>query len=208
MAYDGVTSELVEDVDDSKHPLHDRWVLSYSGGGSRGSSMESKGWSASRRDVYTVETVEEFWCVFNNLITASKLPLGSDYMLFREGIKPEWEDLSNISGGKWTISIASNVNALADIDTIWLNTVLALIGESLPHSEEICGALVSVRNGRSRVAIWTRSSHDHALLERIGHAWKELLGMSSLRAVFQSHAEAMRPSTDSYSLKGNHRLEL
>ena len=30
----------------------------------------------------------------------------TDYMLFRKGIRPEWEDPANKDGGKWVVTLA------------------------------------------------------------------------------------------------------
>ena len=44
------------------------------------------------REVYTFSTVETFWCLYNNILPASRLSVQSDYSLFVSGIQPTWED--------------------------------------------------------------------------------------------------------------------
>ena len=36
--------------------------------------------------------VEDFWALYNHIELASRLAAGCDYSLFKEGIKPMWED--------------------------------------------------------------------------------------------------------------------
>jgi hypothetical protein len=45
--------------------------------------------------------VEDFWGIFNNIRPPSRLNAGSNYHLFKTGIKPEWEHDDNKNGGKW-----------------------------------------------------------------------------------------------------------
>ena len=46
------------------------------------------------------DTVEDFWSLYNHIEVASKLQIGSDYSLFKKGIKPMWEDPHNKDGGR------------------------------------------------------------------------------------------------------------
>ena len=36
--------------------------------------------------------VEDFWALYNHIELASRLQAGCDYSLFKEGVKPMWED--------------------------------------------------------------------------------------------------------------------
>lgn len=57
--------------------------------------------------------------IFNNISKTSEIPLKSDYALFKQGVRPEWEDSANEKGGKWSFQFKRN----ADIDELWLYTV-------------------------------------------------------------------------------------
>lgn len=52
-----------------------------------------------------MNTVEDFWGVWNSAVLPTLLPFGSNYHLFRDGIKPAWEDSANANGGKWVFNI-------------------------------------------------------------------------------------------------------
>lgn len=104
------------------------------------------------------DTVEGFWkyvrangqsrvnTTFFSLFDAVQPPSGlnwnSDYFVFREGIKPMWEDEANKRGGRWAVK-----NVPSDkLDAYWLNLLLAMIGmEFEPHGKLVCGAAVSIR---------------------------------------------------------------
>jgi hypothetical protein len=87
------------------HKLHSAWVLwfdtpSAGAGGGGGGGGKKTAFGSNLRRVATMESIEEFWAVFNNVLCASKLPQGSNYHLFRAGIEPKWEDKANEQGGK------------------------------------------------------------------------------------------------------------
>ena len=56
--------------------------------------------------------------------------------MFKNGIKPMWEDKNNVRGGKWVVILKGSA-----LDALWELVLLALIGETLGDSNEICGAV-------------------------------------------------------------------
>jgi translation initiation factor 4E len=60
--------------------------------------------------------------VYNNIMKTCDLSISSNYHLFKQGIKPMWEDPANKHGGKWSIQLPRN-KTMSDIDNIWLYTV-------------------------------------------------------------------------------------
>ena len=77
--------------------------------------------------------------------------------MFKEGIKPEWEDPQNKHGGKWSYQFKDKRSV--PIDDVWLNVMLAAIGETLEDENdgEVMGVVVNVRKGFYRVGVWTRT---------------------------------------------------
>jgi len=51
------------------------------------------------------------------------LAVSSNYHLFKQGIKPMWEDPANKQGGKWSIQLLRNRTTMREIDNNWLYTV-------------------------------------------------------------------------------------
>lgn len=43
---------------------------------------------------------------YNNLIPIEFLPSNTDFFIFKDYIKPEWEDNKNKKGGRWIYDIA------------------------------------------------------------------------------------------------------
>ncbi|GAA5914344.1 hypothetical protein JCM6882_008167 [Rhodosporidiobolus microsporus] len=166
-----------------KHPLYAPWTLWFD---SASKQDKAKSWDDALSEVVSFQSVEDFWGLYNNIIPPSLLSANSNYYLFKEGIKPAWEDAANQTGGKWSVQLPRG-KYTEQIDAFWLYTMLAAIGEtfetpytspsSAPSSSdpptdaaaaptplpatftnEICGVIVSARKAFFRINIWTRSS--------------------------------------------------
>ena len=59
--------------------------------------------------------------VYNHITKATEITAGSNYHLFKEGIKPEWEDPVNDLGGKWVVTSPKNKHS--ELNDLWLTTV-------------------------------------------------------------------------------------
>lgn len=105
------------------------------------------------------ETAEDFFKVYRHLKRPSALPLVSDYHLFKAGIRPVWEDDENKQGGKWIVRLKKGV-----ADRYWEDLMMAIVGDQLAEvSDEICGVILSVRNGEDILSVWTRTDGGIAL---------------------------------------------
>ena len=92
--------------------------------------------------------------MYNNLHPPASLKSGSTYHLFRDEIRPEWEDSENEKGGKWVVIPPAN-----RINEMWESLLLSCIGETACESEtEICGVVISIRKKQSKLSIWTKNS--------------------------------------------------
>ncbi|TKY71917.1 Eukaryotic translation initiation factor 4E-1 [Spatholobus suberectus] len=149
------------------HPLENSWTFWFDNPFAK---SKQAAWGSSIRPVYTFATVEEFWSIFNNIHHPSKLAGGADFHCFKDKIEPKWEDPICANGGKWTMTFQKGKS-----DTSWLYTLLAMIGEQFDHGDEICGAVVNVRNRQDKIALWTKNASNEAAQMSIGKQWKEFL---------------------------------
>ncbi|KAI4303962.1 hypothetical protein MLD38_039539 [Melastoma candidum] len=131
-------------------------------------------WGTSLRKVYTFDTVEDFWCLYDQIFKPSKLPANADFHLFKAGIEPKWEDPECANGGKWTVTAKGKAN----LESMWLETLMALIGEQFDEAEDICGVVASVRPKQDRISLWTKTSSNEALQTSIGRKWKEVIDLN------------------------------
>lgn len=66
-------------------------------------------------------TVEDFWSLFTHIKQPSEVRMGSDYSLFKEDIRPMWEDKANKEGGIWRVTLMPRQKQ--DLDRYWIDTV-------------------------------------------------------------------------------------
>jgi translation initiation factor 4E len=105
------------------------------------------------------QTAEDFFAIYQHLKRPSSLPLVSDYHIFKKGIRPVWEDDENKKGGKWIVRLKKGV-----ADRYWEDLLFAIVGDQFAEaSEEVCGAVLSVRNGEDILSIWTRNDGGRVL---------------------------------------------
>lgn len=129
-------------------PLKHTWVIHY-----RPPTGKNSDYEKSMKPLCKINTAQAFWTVYTHLKRPSSLPTVSDYHFFKEGIRPVWEDEENKHGGKWTMRLKKGV-----ADRYWEDLLLALIGDQFAEaSDEVCGAVVSVRSGEDVFSIWTKN---------------------------------------------------
>ena len=127
--------------------------------------------------------VEDFWRLYVHLRRpVDDRPTVCDYHVFREGIKPMWEDETNVNGGKWIVRLKKGVAARywedlvrdpADILRLCprrpppysspvavgaLLQLLALVGGQFRVGDEICGAVLSVRYQEDILSVWSAAA--------------------------------------------------
>ena len=167
-----------------KHPLQNAWTLWFF------KNDKSRSWEENQRQVMTVDTIEDFWSLYNHIEVASRLTPGSDYSLFKEGIFPDWEDARNAPGGRWLINLDRRQRS-EHLDNYWLEILFFLIGEHAEeHSHQITGGAVNVRGKGDKVAIWLADAEESESIIKIGEMMKEKLGLYSMQKIgFSVHSE-------------------
>lgn len=135
----------------SSHATKNSWVFWY-----RPPISKSNGYVDYEKTLHAIagfDTLEEFFEIYKHLQRPSDLPLVSDYHIFKKGVRPVWEDDENKKGGKWIIRLRKGV-----ADRYWEELLFAMIGDQFAEaSEEVCGAVLSVRNGEDILSIWVRN---------------------------------------------------
>ncbi|KAK5119890.1 hypothetical protein LTR85_007216 [Meristemomyces frigidus] len=162
-------------------PLKHAWVVYYRPPTSKNSDYEK-----SIKPLCRAQTAQEFWQVYAHLKRPSALPTVSDYHFFKDGIRPVWEDEENKRGGKWTMRLKKGV-----ADRYWEDLLLAMIGDQFAEaSEEVCGAVVSVRSGEDVFSIWTKN--DGGRNVKIRETIKRVLSLPSDTSLqWRSHDESI-----------------
>ena len=74
-------------------------------------------------------TVEDFWKIFQHIKKPESLKSGIEIQLFKNPIKPMWEDESNKDGGRLSIRIKKDYSSL-----VWEELVLDMLSGSFPKT--------------------------------------------------------------------------
>jgi len=186
-----------------KHPLENKWTLWFDNPQTRQTTNK---FGQTLRSVYTFDTVEDFWCLYNNIRTPGQLQPPATFYLFKDHIEPKWEDPKNANGGCWTaaVPLKGQSNTKTQLDAWWLNGVLACIGEQFSEGEEICGIAVNIRPRGDRIELWTKTASNEALQTIIGREIKQFLDIPDAQkigySVFSEKLTLSSKAKDRYSV--------
>jgi len=165
----------------SGHQLRNTWNLFYRPPANKFSDYEK-----STLRLASISSVESFWTIYSHLKRPSLLPTVSDYHIFKDGIRPVWEDEANKKGGKWIVRLKKGV-----ADRYWEDLLLAIIGDQfLEAGEEVCGAVLSVRSGEDVLSVWTKIDGGRNI--KIRETIKRLLAFPpDTNIVWKSHDDSI-----------------
>jgi translation initiation factor 4E len=192
---------------ENEHLLESKWVLWYRPPASN-TAAQAKDWEISQQLKFTTGTVENFWRGFHELPRIRPgHAVNCDYSLFKEGVKPMWEDEFNKHGGRWTYTVErrqpnlNNMSSTNIIAQVWLDVMLCLIGEGFdPYGHLIGGGVCGIRGGRgqskgpdnmiAKVHIWTKDASNAEANIKIGEILKEVLHAPDGSLSYCSHDTA------------------
>jgi len=138
--------------------------------------------------IATFASCEQFWKIYSHLVRPGDLSSHSDLHVFKEGIKPMWEDEANRYGGKWIVRLRKGLSPRC-----WENLLMAMLGEQFMVGEEICGAVVSVRFNEDILSIWNRTASDTAITNRIRDTFRRVLNLPQGTVIeYKAHNDSIR----------------
>lgn len=90
--------------------------------------------------VATVKSVEQFWAVYQHCKRPSAFLDNSYLYIFKESIKPVWEDPNNQKGGAFVLRFLKNKS-----DAVWESIVLAFLTANINQTLNINGVRSKVK---------------------------------------------------------------
>ena len=119
--------------------------------------MEKEKYESQVKKIADFDTIDEFWSIFQHLRKPDSCHAGIEYFMFKEPIKPMWEDENNKNGGRFSIKLKHGYTTI-----IWEEMIFALIGGILPKEmkDEINGIVVTSRKDFNTLQIWFRNYDD------------------------------------------------
>jgi len=127
---------------------------------------KSQNWKADGyRKICVINTVQDFWGVFNNLAMLGNVMQRSIF-LFRRNIVPIWEDPENKKGGINSMRLQQQTNTTKYLET-FANLSMLIVGEALidrqEDMEDISGISFSCKNNDPYVKIWHKTKNSKFL---------------------------------------------
>ncbi|XP_042215628.1 eukaryotic translation initiation factor 4E type 2-like isoform X4 [Homarus americanus] len=136
-------------------------------------------------------SVEQFWGHYSHLVRPAHLTSHSDIHIFKDGIKPMWEDSANKNGGKWIVRLRKGLASRC-----WENMILAMLGEQFLVGDEICGAVISVRFQEDIISVWNRTAQDSLTTGRIRDTLKRVLNLPPNTVMeYKTHNDSLKQCT-------------
>nr|SVE86961.1 EOG090X0BMA [Daphnia similis] len=156
-----------------EHPLQYTYCLWFSRR-APGKHAAPQSFDQNLRLVGRFASVEQFWSYYCHLIKPCELSGHSDFHLFKDGIKPMWEDDANRCGGKWIVRLRKGLASRC-----WENLILAMLGEQFMVGDEICGAVISIR-----FAVRANQEREDTTTPNVTYAQQNLEGGHPVALIF------------------------
>ncbi|RIA82082.1 translation initiation factor eIF 4e-like domain-containing protein [Glomus cerebriforme] len=170
------------------HPLHFTWVFWFM---HRSPGSKILNYESSMKKIAAFSSIEDFWAVYSHLRRPHELPNISDYHLFKQGVRPVWEDDTNISGGKWIVRLKKGLAS-----RYWESLVMAVIGDQFDVGTEICGAVLSIRSSEDILSLWNQSAHEGRINLKIRDTMKRVLNLPSDTIMeYKTHNDALKDNS-------------
>lgn len=175
----------VEDMKDKDPALACTWAI-WEQAQQTKEETKTHAYSDATHLVASFNTVKGFWKYWNHLPQPSELLDGKMFvrgtaearktvdalMVFRDGVKPEWEDSTNATGGHFQFQLKQNLGG-GLIDEYWNNIVLGMLGGTIEPADMITGVRLvdKLGNRRSpgsvRIEVWFANFEDTDKVDKL-----------------------------------------
>jgi hypothetical protein len=183
-------------VSGPQHFLESEWVIWEHRAPHRAEDqlVRMKQYEGNMCKVCEIATIEDFWRAFNNIPKPSQLFYDGKtkkkfanrtveaFSLFKKNIKPEWEDPANRFGAEWQ---CRKMMPLQQLDELWRDLALGMIGETIDPLDDICGARVVDKSVGTRqlfrLELWFKRN-DLSVADELKKRMNEHLGPAAEKA--------------------------
>lgn len=200
------------DMELADTPLPGTWTFWFY---HRDRNIKSTNYFSGTHKVMDFTTPKTFWQLYANLTTINALSLWTEYQIFREGIKPMWEDPHNAHGGRWALRFKRKkpsrvgepdydyTNKLLSYSQyqaaqMWESLLLEVVSGSFAKDRvfddlEVLGIVVSVRREEYVISVWNKTATDVTIINAIRSAILEVTGanLEEVSLEYSPHSESM-----------------
>lgn len=126
------------------------------------------------KKIFEFSTIDEFWEIYQYLVKPEVSRHGIEIMIFKNSVKPMWEDESNKNGGKVTIKVKKEYSNL-----VWDEMVYRFIGNNFPltNNNDLNGIIFSVKRDSIFIQVWFKNFSTNSMND-ITASVKQILSIS------------------------------
>ena len=119
------------------------------------------------------DTLEDFWAIFQYLKKPDDCKQAIEFQLFKDQIKPMWEDENNKNGGRIAIKLRKEFSNLA-----WEESIFAFIGGYFDKEikDEINGLVINCKKEYNTLQIWIKT-YTNEIISGIEKNLREILSI-------------------------------
>jgi len=134
------------------------------------------------RKTIKIKTLADLVTFYSNFKKPKSMPGNCEVYLFKENIKPLWEDEKNIGGGSFFLHIKKTF-----ANKIWENLLISVVSESEPELKCINGVIMRIQRLEVVFFVWTSKLKKCDEIKLI--QWlKDTAGLSSkIKLEFKPH---------------------
>ncbi|KAJ1812930.1 hypothetical protein LPJ75_003412 [Coemansia sp. RSA 2598] len=173
---------------ETEHPLRFGWTFWFM---HRAPGQKIDDYEAAMIKIASFATVEGFWAVYSHLKRPDRVPTITDYHMFRQGVRPVWEDPANVNGGKWMVRLRKGLSP-----RMWEKLAMAVVGDAFCVGDEICGIVLSIRNSEDIISLWNRTALDTKTNALIRDTMKAAMGLPPECVVeYKAHNDSLKDNS-------------
>ena len=134
-------------------------------------NLDSSEYESQVKKIAEFDTIEDFWAIFQHLKKPDKCNPGIEFQMFKENIKPMWEDEYNKKGGKLTLKLNKGYTTV-----IWEEIILGIIGNILPKHimDGINGVVFCAKKEFNTLQIWFKE-YDRNYYMELEQCFRDLI---------------------------------
>lgn len=134
-------------------------------------------------------SLARFWVVHGAvMLRLGDMPPTFNVRVFRDGVRPVWEDPANMRGGRWSFRF-HGAGATEGAARLHEEMLVATLEGRAPDSDGVCGVVLHVRPQRSEVQVWVAQPCAGAAAAAREQALRKLFAMpAEVTAAFVAHS--------------------
>ena len=134
-------------------------------------NLDSSEYESQVKKIADFDTIEDFWAIFQHLKKPDNCNPGIEFQMFKENIKPMWEDELNKKGGKMTLKLNKGYTTV-----IWEEIILGIIGNILPKHimDGINGVVFCAKKEFNTLQIWFKD-YDRNYYMELEQCFRDLI---------------------------------